>query len=150
MRAWKSKVTNGTSYCLEFGPGNSYHTFRLDKKAPKYDSSLTPSWGDYHLSISIIKADGYEVKSTAVPDIYKWFCEWLEEEWNVLALEKRGGDWLAAAQDFILWKIPGSEHVNYEDSDTVTLTLKQIDEMAAEIAEATVRELLGTYLRSGN
>lgn len=53
---------------------------------------------------------------------------------------KIGGNWLGACREWIQWNIRGGDEVKWGSEEEVTVTIKQLEEFAADIAEATIKE----------
>jgi hypothetical protein len=55
-------------------------------------------------------------------------------------LMRSGGKWLGAARSYLQWHVPRGDSVTWASNDTVTMTVKQIEEMASEIAAAALND----------
>lgn len=57
-------------------------------------------------------------------------------------LMKEGGKWLAQARDFLQRRVPGGEDLIWGSEEPVRITVRQIEEMAAEVAARAINEHL--------
>jgi hypothetical protein len=55
-------------------------------------------------------------------------------------LEQRGGQWLRAARTWVQWSIPRGDSLTWNSNDTITITMKQLEELAVEVAASAVAE----------
>lgn len=52
-----------------------------------------------------------------------------------------GGNYLSAMRNWLLWHKRGSDRLTWGSSDEVTLTVKELEEMALEIAVAAESDI---------
>jgi hypothetical protein len=55
-------------------------------------------------------------------------------------LGKKGGAWLGAARSYLQWHVPGGDQVTWGSEQSVHITIRQIEQMASEIAAAAINE----------
>jgi hypothetical protein len=58
-------------------------------------------------------------------------------------LMKKGGKWLGAARSWIQWNIPRGDSVTWGSDETVTVSIRQLEELAADVAAAVINEQNG-------
>lgn len=51
-----------------------------------------------------------------------------------------GGPWLAEAREYLLWKVPNGDNLIWSSSDKVNITVRQIEELACQVAAAAINE----------
>jgi hypothetical protein len=56
---------------------------------------------------------------------------------------KNGGEWLGAARNWVKWNCRNGEHVTWGSNDVLepALTIRQVEEMAARVADAAASEM---------
>lgn len=51
-----------------------------------------------------------------------------------------GGSWLGAARTWIQWNVPNGDTVAWGGNSEVTLTIKQLEDMALAVAVAAIKK----------
>ena len=53
---------------------------------------------------------------------------------------KNGGQWIGAARNWLLWHKPGGSRLTWSSGDEVRMTVKEIEELALDVAVAALTE----------
>jgi hypothetical protein len=55
-------------------------------------------------------------------------------------LLKKGGSWLGEARSYLQWNVPNGDRVIWGSQEPVHITVKQIEELAAHVAEDAITQ----------
>lgn len=55
-------------------------------------------------------------------------------------LLQTGGKWLGAVREWIQWNIPRGDQLTWGSDEQVTLTVKQLEELGAEVAKTILND----------
>ena len=68
------------------------------------------------------------------------------KSWRARYLSKKGGYFLAAARNYVLCHVPQGDNVTWASDDKVKITMRQLEELASEVAAAAIEDFISKHL----